>query len=311
MATQHKKILVIKLGALGDFFQALGPMAAIRTHHKNAHISLLTTKPFEKFAKECGYFDEIIIDPKPKWHQFIKISKLKKILNQGFDRIYDLQNNDRTSFYFGLLKSPKPEWSGVAKGASHRNTAPTRTAGHAYTGHKQTLKLAGIENIEVDTLDWMKGDISKLDLKEPYVLIVPGCAPQHPYKRWSPEKYGKIANFLTEKNIQPVILGAKAEEEITKQIQEICPTAYNLVSKTNLHQIVELARGAKGAIGNDTGPMHMIGPTGCKTLIVFSRHSNPIRHKALGANVETLQSDDLSQLGVDTVQKTLHDLLEL
>jgi len=33
-------ILVIKLAALGDFVQALGPMAAIRKHHKDAHMDL-------------------------------------------------------------------------------------------------------------------------------------------------------------------------------------------------------------------------------------------------------------------------------
>ena len=43
-----QRILVIKLGALGDFIYALGPMAAIRRHHKDARITLLTTAPFEK-----------------------------------------------------------------------------------------------------------------------------------------------------------------------------------------------------------------------------------------------------------------------
>ena len=65
MATQNEKILVIKLGALGDFIQALGPMAAIRKHHPDAHITILTTKPFENFAKDCGYFDEIWLDERP------------------------------------------------------------------------------------------------------------------------------------------------------------------------------------------------------------------------------------------------------
>jgi hypothetical protein len=41
------RILVIKLSALGDFIQATGPMKAIRTHHPDARITLLTTAPFE------------------------------------------------------------------------------------------------------------------------------------------------------------------------------------------------------------------------------------------------------------------------
>ena len=39
-----RRILVIKLGALGDFVQATPAFAAIRAHERNAHITLLTTR---------------------------------------------------------------------------------------------------------------------------------------------------------------------------------------------------------------------------------------------------------------------------
>ena len=91
----NDNILVIKLGALGDFIQAMGPMAAIRKHHNNAKITLLTTASFEKFAKECGYFDEIILDQRPKWHQIGRWISLRSRLIAGqYSRVYDLQNND-------------------------------------------------------------------------------------------------------------------------------------------------------------------------------------------------------------------------
>jgi len=38
-----REILVIKLGALGDFVQVLGPMPEIRRHHADDRITLLTT----------------------------------------------------------------------------------------------------------------------------------------------------------------------------------------------------------------------------------------------------------------------------
>ncbi|SVC64277.1 uncharacterized protein METZ01_LOCUS317131, partial [marine metagenome] len=49
-------ILVIKLGALGDFIQACGPFKAIREHHSGAKITLLTTKPFASIAVASNYF---------------------------------------------------------------------------------------------------------------------------------------------------------------------------------------------------------------------------------------------------------------
>ena len=50
MNTQKRRILVIKLGALGDFILATGPFAAIRTAHPDDEIVLLTSAPFAKWA---------------------------------------------------------------------------------------------------------------------------------------------------------------------------------------------------------------------------------------------------------------------
>lgn len=301
MAARRDNILVIKLGALGDFFQALGPMQAIRAHHPQAHITLLTTKPFEGFARECGRFDNIWLDMKPRWYQIRGWLALRRKLNGGhFSRVYDLQNNDRSSFYFTLF-SPKPEWVGVAKGASHRNTSPGRTAGHAFDGHVQTLKLAGIEGIEIDRLDWVKADIAGLGLQEPYALIVPGSAPGNPEKRWPAASYGELCQKLAAQGIQPVLLGTAAEKDVLEQIAAQCPQALNLGGKTNLKQIVVLGRAARIAVGNDTGPLHMIAPTGCPCISLFSDRSNRLRHYPKGPAVTILHAETLSDLSVETV----------
>lgn len=298
------KILVIKLGALGDFIQALGPMSAIRKQHQDAHITLLTTKPFKGFAEDCGYFDEIWLDEKPGKLNIPGWFALRSKLNAGqFDRVYDLQNNDRTGLYFKLF-SPKPEWSGAVKGASHRNASPERTAGHAFDGHVQTLKLAGIENVEIDELNWMTADVSDLQPSEPYILLVPGCAPGREEKRWPAKHYAALANALSEDGITPVILGTDAEAKEAQIITEECGNAVSLIGKTSLAQIVELAKTAKGTIGNDTGPMHLIGATGCPSLVLFSAHSNPIRHAPKGKNVNVLQQDNLENLSVEDVHST-------
>ncbi len=169
MAHSSQNILVIKLGALGDFIQAMGPMAAIRKAHPDAQITLLTTASFESFAKACGYFGQIWIDEKPNWVNIGGWLRLRKKLRNGaFARVYDLQNNDRSTLYFKLFNANKrPEWVGTATGASHQNTSPQRTAGHAFDGHIQTLGLAGITDIEIDTLDWLEEDISILISKRP------------------------------------------------------------------------------------------------------------------------------------------------
>lgn len=290
------KILVIKLGALGDFIQATGPMKAIRKHHSDAHITLLTTKPFKKFAESCGYFDDIWLDEKPKWYQPRSWYDLRNKLNKArFTRVYDLQNNDRTALYFKLF-SPKPEWVGAAKGASHENNSPLRTAGSALEGHRQTLSLAGISKIEIDNLDWVQSDTSQFGIKTPYVLFAAGSAPDRPEKRWPAKHYGSIAQQLSAQGITPVLLGTIAEASVNQTIKKMCPGVADLTAKTTLADIISLGRNANAAIGNDTGPMHMIAPTGCPSLVLFSGHSNPDRHAPTGAHVHVLQEDNLTDL---------------
>lgn len=306
---KQDKILVIKLGAFGDFIQALGPMAAIRKHHRQAHITLLTTAPFVTLARESGYFDEIWIDPRPRITDLRDIIALRKRLRDGkFRRVYDLQNNDRTTIYLwltGLTNWTRPEWVGAGFGASHRNTSPLRIAGHAFDGHIQTLRLAGIDNIDIDTLAWVKSDISPFNLPHPYILLIPGSAPNRPEKRWPSEYYGALARHLYGWGYTPVIVGTLQEQEAGKTISNTCPQAINLCGQTSMMDLVGLAREASGAIGNDTGPMHLIAPTGCPVIVLFSGHTDPVRHGPKGAHVRIVQKDDLSSLSPDDMLKLI------
>lgn len=307
--SSRQNILIIKLGALGDFIQALGPIAAIRRHHPNANITLLTTQSFEKMARRCPYFDEIWIDKKPKTFDLSGWLCLRKQLIEGrFERIYDLQNNDRTFLYFRLFpRSKRPEWVGAVKGASHSNRSPDRSIGHALEGHIQTLALGGINDIEIDDLSWINEDISHLSAPPSYALIVAGCAPQHLHKRWPAKHYAEIGNILVNDGITPLLLGTSAETEINASISALCPAALNLTNRTSIFEIAVLARNAMGAIGNDTGPMHLIAATGCPTTALFSGASHKVKHAPRGRNVVILQEENLENLSVERVKNTLFE----
>ena len=308
----HKKILVIKLGALGDFIQALGPMAAIRRHHPDADITLLTTKPFVSFGLACGYVDHVWTDTRPRWNNLKGWIELRRKLRGGhFERVYDLQNNDRTALYLKMIGPRNVEWVGAAPGASHRNDHPARTQGTAIDGHVQTLALAGIHDIVLDDLRWAHGDlvhfISTEGLQKPYVLLVPGSAPERPEKRWPAEHYAQLARIVDGWGYRPVLIGTHHEDSIAQKICALHPRTLNLTGKTALFDLVVLARHAAGAIGNDTGPMHLIAPTGCPSLALFSEHSLPHRHAPQGPHVKTHQVADLHDLSVEEVEELIGD----
>jgi ADP-heptose:LPS heptosyltransferase len=300
--TPGERLLVIKLGSLGDFVQALGAMEAIRIHHPDADITLMTTAPYVTLGRACGYFDHIITDNRPKWNDIKGWLALRKKLNEGrFKRVYDLQNSDRTSLYLRLFH-PRPEWVGAARGASHRNDSPERVKLTPFMGHKQTLAVAGINNVRIDQMAWVRGDSHLFDMKaQPFVLLVPGSSPHLPHKRWPARHYGEMAKRLFNWGFLPVIVGTQTEKDAAAAIRTICPEALDLTGLTTLTDLVILGRNAASAIGNDTGPLHMIAQTGCPTIALFSNHSNASRHAPLGDNVETIQVVDLSTLDVETV----------
>lgn len=310
MNAHNEHILVIKLSALGDFIQALGPMKAIRAHHPDAHITLLTTKGFKDFGEECGYFNDVWIDTRPKWFDLSGWANLSRRFKRGgFTRVYDLQNNDRSRFYFKLFAgSARPEWVGTAKGASHYNDSPERTASNAFNGHKNTLALAGINTVEIDDLSWIKADINGFALKKPYALIVAGCAPSRPEKRWPAENFAKTAQNLVSKGIQPVLIGTNAEAEINASIKQECPEALDLTNQTSIKQIAALGRDAALCVTNDTGPAHIIGVTGCPCYVLFStKGSNPDKHAPLGHNIEKLIAEDLTTISADQLWQQIQD----
>ncbi|MBN8903381.1 MAG: hypothetical protein J0H57_20345, partial [Rhodospirillales bacterium] len=67
----------------------------------------------------------------------------------------------------------------------------------------------------------------------------------------------------------------------------------------------DLARAARVAVGNDTGPMHLIGTAGCPSLVLFSDESDPALCAPRGPSVAVLRRPDLAGLEVETVLAAL------
>ena len=175
-----------------------------------------------------------------------------------------------------------------------------------------TLSLAGIDSIEIDTLGWIEADISSFCLPEKYILIVPGCSPKRPQKKWPVENYIELCKkILTETDATPVLIGTAQERDITSNILKNTgrDKVIDLTGKTSLDQIVVLARDARCAIGNDTGPIHLISVTSCPVIVLFNENkkSNPQRHGPLGENVYCFSAPSLSEISPskvsDLVQK--------
>jgi ADP-heptose:LPS heptosyltransferase len=305
LAGHGECILVIKLGALGDFILALAAFQAIRRAHPQAEITLLTTVPFQALVEAAPWFDRVWIDGKPKG--LAGLWQLRNRLRAAkFTRIYDLQTSSRSNLYYKLLWPHRPDWNGNAPGCSHPDPTPVRSAVHAFQLRVNQLRAAGITEVPPADLSWLAGDIGRFFLPEAYVLLVPGAAPHRPAKRWPAVHYAELAGLLAQRGLTPVVLGTAEEAAAARTIIAAVPNAIDLTGKTTLFDLASLARGAKAAVGNDTGPMHLIAAAGCPALVLFcTKEADPAHSGPVGTQVEIIAREDLSRLAVADVQAAL------
>ncbi len=294
----RETILIIKHGALGDMVLASGVMKAIRRRHADAHLVLLTTKAYAPLMQPSGWFDEIWVDTRPAWsHWRAWRALLKRLRSQRFTWVYDLQTSMRSGLYFHLLPFPKPRFSGIAKGASHRHRSDYRTRMHTIDRQAEQMRIARMETVFPPDISWMHGEnLAALQPSSPYSLLVPGGSAHRPEKRYPKEHYITLAQLLAQQGVIPLLIGSGAEATLLSDIAAQVPQAVDLSNRTSFGDIADLARAATFSVGNDTGPMHIIAAAGCRSVVLFSHASNPELCAPRGDHVMILQREDLREL---------------
>jgi ADP-heptose:LPS heptosyltransferase len=304
-----KKILVIKLGALGDFVQALAAMKHIREAHPDAHITLLTTPPFEALARASPYFNAVEPDGRPAGIGET-LSMISRLRAAQYDRVYDLQTSSRSSFYFQLLRPFPPQWSGVAVGASLPHKNRDRGKMHTLERQAEQLQAAGIwpdapltpGSAPPADLSWIikksgaARPMTSAGTARPYALLVPGASAHRPEKRWPVERFAELGQHLRDRGLDVLVVGGPQESALAMAIQRKVQ-ARDLTGRTDFAQIAALGARATLAVGNDTGPIHLIAAAGAPTLVLFSAASDPALCGPRG-HVAVLQAEDLDALPV-------------
>lgn len=285
-----ERILIIKHGALGDVVQALGSMQALKKEHPKAHFTLLTMKPFVAIAEQAGVFDAFIVDNR---RSLFNLSETRRVLGAilagRFDAVYNFQFSQRTRIYRRLLRllAPRGEYRWVDSASS---TCRSLSKRRRFGWGREVMTEHPLPKVVTD-LRFLHGEGKHFDkLPERYVLLIPGCSPQHPYKRWPVENYRELVRRLAERGIPAVVLGTKAEAAEAAAICEGNPSVTNMVGLTSLLDVPQVALRALAVVGNDTGPSHMSAFTGVFTIGIFD-HRNA--HCVLrGPNCASLVSED-------------------
>ena len=313
--TGAKHVLVIQLGGVSTFIQALAAAKRIREEHVGARITLLTTEATKELAEKAPYFDAVEADGKPTEPQAIT-NLIKRLRGAKYDMVYDLEGSSRTNNYFQGLRPWPPKWSGPISGASHAFLDPERANMHPLDRLSAQLAGAGLgDEPLMPELGWLRAtmrDAPRLQpdyfgIRGPYVLLLPRGSDAESNRRWPEEKYIDLAKRIANNGVTPVVLGASEERPTGAAIAKAEPRAKNLVTRPDLFQSIALAERASFAVGDDVDLMHVAAAAGAPCLVFLSSTTKGVSAPRGRSGVVEFTAAVIADLPVDQVDRQLRN----
>jgi len=305
-------ILIIKHGSLGDIAQACGAIQDISENHKNEQIHLLTTKPYFDLFKKNPFVHNVILDKRLSKFNLIYLYQLtRKLKSLNFDKIYDLQNSSRTTFYKNILfpKAKSDKWS------SSETTLPTNVSKNEFDKNpvldrfNHQLKISNINTMNTmkPNFNWACTNIDNIknnyDL-EKYIILFPFCSAHLEIKKWPyfNELIELIKNRLNNK-YKVIVAPGPSEINDAKSIDAISVLDEEKI--LDISQLSTLIKDSSFVIANDTGPAHMAAHLNVKGLTLFGKHTTAFKVSIERENFKAIQVDDLSKLSAEKVFERL------
>ncbi len=103
-----------------------------------------------------------------------------------------------------------------------------------------------------------------------YLIIAPGASWQP--KAWSVQNFAEVIIYLSKHyNLRIVLTGGAVDTTICNSLAELVSPIdlYNLSGKTSMLELIELIRGAKLLISNDSAPVHIGSAVSTKTICIL------------------------------------------
>ena len=312
--SDHKKILIIKHGALGDIIQALDAFASVREGNVSAHIAIMTTPAFVSLMRAMPWFDEVIIDPRASILCLKDNLSIRRQIRRDWTCVIDMQCSRRTNRYHQFYCRKGTRWIGTAQNCS--DPLPNFTGVNNRDRMIYGAKCANGIETNAD-LSWLVADgqgvgANSLHIpKKKFVVFVSGCSPHRPEKRWSATYFATVGKFFFSLGYDVVLVGTSADETTVSEIMEHLPNASNLSGKTSIQQLTTLCAKSEFVLGNDTGPIFLAAKTGTKTLVLMGSATIPEANRPIQHNSFWLHESDINNITPDQVIHKIKTMMGL
>ena len=333
------KVLIVRIGAMGDVLHAMPAVAALRELHPEWEIgwaiepgwSALLGKPL---------VNRVFLTATKQWGRNVfsggtvaGVMGLRSELRQGqFDLCVDLQGSIKSAV-IGRMAGAK-QFVGMA-GPRERQAAwlygqrVRVTAAHVIEQGCELLGAAVGETLRPVGVAFPVDEAAErwcdAVAAEPFVLMAPSAG--WGAKEWPVERFGAVAAALGARGFRTLVNAASAGDKSAKGVVE-ASGGFATTVPCSIAQLIALTRRAALVIAGDTGPLHLAaalerpvvglyGPTdparnGPYAAGLYKTHSRVLRHELsvtdhsrvaesglLGIEVEEVVAAALGLLGTD------------
>ena len=290
-ATNKKRILVIKLSAVGDVILIIPSLKALREKYPDAWISVLVGRKSRNIIRNCPYVNDTLVYEETEKYRFLSLLKMSKLLaKEDFDIVVDLQNNRISHFlaYFSGAKiragHDNRKWSFFLNRKVKGGQMTLPPLEHQF----QVLKLVGLDMFDKELELWTEPRENRkieeflrtqwVSSSQTLVGINPGSSPRWPTKQWPLENFAKLCDELAKRNIRVVITGSEEDRASSEELFQMTKNKpVNAVGKTSITELVALIKRCQVFISSDSAPMHIASSVGVPLVAIFGP-TDPKRH---------------------------------
>ena len=276
---QVQRILILRMGPLGETLLTTPVIRALRRRFPDAYIAYMVAPGREDLVSENPNLDEVIT-------YSVSIPKLiYEMAKRSFQMVVILQPTFRLVLHTFLARIPFRIGfeTNSGKGRLLHVAVPNNIVQHETARYLDVVRGIGIEPDSSEPEMFVNGVAQRwaddfladagVPLDRPLIGLNPGSGSES--RRWSKAGFAEVGNWLRQKyNAQIFITAGDAEGTLPHEVADLMSCSPILVTGTTPMQLGAMLQKCHLYISNDTGPMHMSTAVNTPTIALFGA-SNP------------------------------------